>query len=236
LSSSINDTTLSIPVSSTGCFVAPTYATIDDTGTREVVHICSVGVSTLTVCSGGRGQSGTSAATHASGKSIKIVINDAFHNKLAAEIKAIEDWALTVGSGGGGVSRFNAAISGTSTTILATTHGLGTSVVVNGCRDGSGVSFEPSRVSVNGSGDVTITTTTSQTGTCVIWGSALFAAAISGTSTTVLASAHGLGTSVTLAGCVASGVMFEISRFSVNGSGDVTITTATSQTGTCYLR
>jgi len=239
LTSSINASTLTIPVSSVACFVAPTYATIDDIGAREVVHVCSVGVSSLTVCASGRGVNGTVATTHTSGKSVKLLPNDAFHNKLAAEVKAVETWALTVGTGGGGggsAARFQASISGTSTTILATTHHLGTNVVVDGCRDASGVSIEVSRVAINGSGDVTITTATNQTGTCTIWGTTLYAASISGTSTTVLGTTHGLGTTVTLAGCIASGVMFEVSRFSVNGSGDATITTATSQTGTCYLR
>jgi VCBS repeat-containing protein len=144
--------------------------------------------------------------------------------------------------GGGGLSEYVAALSGTSTTILASTHGLGTIPAVATCKDAAGIVFEPGGISINGSGDVAITSTSSMSGGfCILTGSAAgtgeYIAALSGTSVTVLASTHGLGVNVAVPTCYdGSGVVFEPGSITINGSGDVAIVSVSSMSGSCILQ
>ena len=86
LTAGINSTTLSIPVADGSKFTAYELVTIDS----ELILICSVSGNTLTVCSGGRGFGGTTAAAHDSGAAVDGFINAWHHNQLAAELKAVQ--------------------------------------------------------------------------------------------------------------------------------------------------
>ena len=145
------------------------------------------------------------------------------------------DGTCSTVTGGGVSNKYAAAISGTSTSISAATHGLGSTVVVSGCKDGSGAALWPDW-SVDGSGNVTVTSAVSQSGTCYIFGQSIYAASISGTSTSVTAATHGLGTGVIVSGCKDGSNNSLAPDWTVDGSGNVTITSAVSQSGTCYLR
>jgi hypothetical protein len=145
------------------------------------------------------------------------------------------DGTCSTVTGGGVSNKYAAAISGTSTSISAATHGLGSTVVVSGCKDGSGAALWPDW-SVDGSGNVTVTSAVSQSGTCYIFGQSIYAASISGTSTSITAATHGLGTGVIVSGCKDGANNSLAPDWSVDGSGNVTITSAVSQSGTCYLR
>lgn len=146
------------------------------------------------------------------------------------------DCTVTSSGGGGGSSaKYAASVSGTSTSISAATHGLGSTVVVSGCKDASGAALWPDW-SVDSSGNVTVTSAVSQSGTCYIFGQSLYAASISGTSTSITAATHGLGTGVIVSGCKDGSNNSLAPDWSVDGSGNVTITSAVSQAGTCYLR
>jgi hypothetical protein len=86
LSSGINSSTLTIPVASGTLFVANSLVTIED----EIIKICSVGGSTLTACSGGRGFDGTVAASHTSGKTVRGNITAKHHNVLVDALVAVQ--------------------------------------------------------------------------------------------------------------------------------------------------
>ncbi|HXI40722.1 MAG TPA: hypothetical protein VNH83_12115, partial [Bryobacteraceae bacterium] len=63
------------------------------------------------------------------------------------------------GGGGGGLSKYIVPMSGTSVTVLASTHGLGVNPALVSCRSAAGLEYEPGAAVVNGSGDITITST-----------------------------------------------------------------------------
>lgn len=99
LTSSVDASTLTLPVSDSTCFAAYMVVRIED----EQVKICSKGTGVLTVCAGTRGFNSTSAATHASlptganctsGNNVigcvRGVISSYYHNTLRAEIKATQ--------------------------------------------------------------------------------------------------------------------------------------------------
>ena len=67
-----------------------------------------------------------------------------------------------------GTSEYVVTLSGTSVTVLASTHGLGVNVSVASCYDAGGHLFDPGAVNINGSGDVTISSTSSMTGRCIL--------------------------------------------------------------------
>lgn len=86
LSSTVNSSTLTIPVTSGTTFVAYSIVTIEN----ERIKICTVGGSSLTACSDGRGYDGSTAASHSAGAPVEARVSAYYHNKLAAEIAAIE--------------------------------------------------------------------------------------------------------------------------------------------------
>lgn len=98
-----NQTALSVNSSAT--FLVPTVVQIDN----ERIAICSKGSGLLTVCTvasdgfDGRGFSGTTAATHSNNRAVTGIVDQAFHNRMAAEVKAaqtaINTKAGTIASG-----------------------------------------------------------------------------------------------------------------------------------------
>ena len=145
------------------------------------------------------------------------------------------------GGGGGGLASYVASMSGTSVTVLASTHQLGVNPALVNCRDSSGNIYFPGAVSINGSGDVTISSATSMTGTCILQGNSTgtgeYIATLSGTTVTILESTHGLGVNVTIPTCYdGSGNWFEPGSINVNGNGDVSIASVSSMTGRCILQ
>lgn len=85
LSSSINGSTLTIPVDSAASFRVPTIVTIES----EKVKICSKSGASLIACSDGRGYGGTAAVSHSSTKDVRAQVTEDFHNVVAAEVKAL---------------------------------------------------------------------------------------------------------------------------------------------------
>src|SRR5512133_231569 len=74
----INASTLSIPVGDGSKFAAWQVLTIEG----EKVLVCSVAGNTLTICPGGRGFSGTTAATHGQGIAVLGLTSKDYHNAL----------------------------------------------------------------------------------------------------------------------------------------------------------
>jgi len=146
------------------------------------------------------------------------------------------------GGGGTGLASYVASMSGTSVTILASTHQLGTNPALVNCKDGSGNIYFPGSAVVNGSGDVTISSSSAMSGTCILQGNATgtgeYIATLTGTSVTILASTHGLGVNVTVPSCYdGSGNWFEPGSINVNGGGDVLVVSTSSMTGgRCILQ
>jgi len=90
LTAAINDSTLTIPVSSTSGFPSAGYITID----TEVIHYTSIGATQFNADL--RGADGTSTAAHSDTTQVSQNNNAAFHNLLKDEIKAIEGHINTV--------------------------------------------------------------------------------------------------------------------------------------------
>jgi hypothetical protein len=86
LTAAITASDMSIPVVDGSEFTAPLVVAIDD----EYIRICSISGNTLTVCTGGRGFDGSTAAAHSAGAEVQGVHAAHHHNQLAAEVKAIE--------------------------------------------------------------------------------------------------------------------------------------------------
>ena len=74
-------------------FIAPTLVRVDS----EVIAVCSVGMASMIACTvgtdgfNGRGMSGTTPASHTSGATVTGTVDRTYHNRLAAEVKAIEE-------------------------------------------------------------------------------------------------------------------------------------------------
>src|SRR5690606_12877615 len=68
-------------------FCAPTVVTI---GT-ERIKICAAAEQTLTVCEGGRGFEGSAPAAHFRGARVAAPVTAYWFNRLAAEMKAVQD-------------------------------------------------------------------------------------------------------------------------------------------------
>lgn len=90
LNGAINSSTLTIVVTSAAAFVTPTAVRIDN----EFIKICSVATNTFTACTGGRGQYGSSAASHSDAATVSGYFVAYITNKLAAEIKALQGSGL----------------------------------------------------------------------------------------------------------------------------------------------
>jgi hypothetical protein len=149
--------------------------------------------------------------------------------------------ATAGGSSAAAASRYAVPMAGTTVYVSAATHGKGTTPTIAGCRDSSGLVYEPGLISVNDSGDVTIASATAMTGHCYIAGlsagSGQYVATMAQASMTIMGATHGLGTNPVLGGCYdGSNNGFEPGSVIVNDYGDVTITSAVAMTGKCVLR
>jgi hypothetical protein len=124
LSGGISNSTLTLPLQVDGGFAGNSIAQID----TEELKICSIDGTgmVLTVCSGGRGFGGTLAHSHSSGAVVSGIISTFYHNRIAAEIRALElDLFSTLGGGSSvsGVSWPNHAAT-LSELHVATTNGV----------------------------------------------------------------------------------------------------------------
>ncbi|MGQ9677447.1 MAG: hypothetical protein ACUVX1_17430, partial [Chloroflexota bacterium] len=105
LTAAIDATTLTIAVADGTQFLNFMVITIEN----ERILVCSVSGNTLTVCPGGRGFDGSTAASHPEGAWVAARVVAWHHNQLAAETKAIQN-AL-------GVNLGNVVTIGTAQTI-----------------------------------------------------------------------------------------------------------------------
>jgi hypothetical protein len=85
LNGAINNSTLTVVVASGASFTAPLAIRIDN----EIIKVCSKATHTFTVCTGGRGFDGSTAASHSDGASVYAYYIRYNHNILAAYIKAL---------------------------------------------------------------------------------------------------------------------------------------------------
>jgi hypothetical protein len=85
LSAGIDASTLTVPLSSGARFFANMLITVGS----EQMRVESVAGNTATIAADGRGWNGTTAATHASGASVRGQIGAYYHNRLAAEVQSI---------------------------------------------------------------------------------------------------------------------------------------------------
>lgn len=117
-----------IQVGSTANFIMPTVVRIRS----ESIAICSKTLTVLTACTvavdgfDGRGFSQTTATTHPTSASVVAVIDRAFHNRLAAEVKALEANAVVQGPG-------------TKTTDAITVYDANGKLIASDCRVNSGL-------------------------------------------------------------------------------------------------
>lgn len=90
LTSSVNASSLSLTVQSTACFLQYQLITIGSSSPYETSQICSIVDGThLTLCSGTRGYSQTTAASHASGQLVAAGFSAFHQNATAAWLKDI---------------------------------------------------------------------------------------------------------------------------------------------------
>jgi len=83
LTSSITNSTTSVPVADGTQFIAAEVIRIDN----EQMLIASIATNTLTVS---RAYGGTTAASHLSGAAVRGIITSSHHNQLAAEVKSMQ--------------------------------------------------------------------------------------------------------------------------------------------------
>lgn len=88
LSGGINSSVTSITVASIASF--PTTSAFIVTIDNEQIRVCSAASTTFTVCDGGRGFGGTSAASHSNGATVRMNFTAWHQNQVNAEIQAIE--------------------------------------------------------------------------------------------------------------------------------------------------
>lgn len=88
LASAINSSVTTFTVTSGSLFpTAPAFlVTIDS----EQIRVCGNSANTFTVCDGGRGYNGTSAASHSSLRPVRMNYTQKHFNQVAAELKEIE--------------------------------------------------------------------------------------------------------------------------------------------------
>jgi hypothetical protein len=92
LTSGINSSTLSIPVSNGALFAQYSIVRIDN----EYIQICSISSNTLTACS--RGLVG-SAASHLAGAAVRDVVSAYHYNRLRVEVKGMQARLLPARAG-----------------------------------------------------------------------------------------------------------------------------------------
>jgi hypothetical protein len=137
---------------------------------------------------------------------------------------------------------YRAVLSGTSITFPSSITGLGAAPALIGCYGSDGIAFEPGGVSVTGSGDITISSTSGMAGVCIFAGAQSnaaggeYIASLSGASVNILASTHLLGRYPAVSACYdSSGAWFEPGGIAVDASGDVTISSTSAMSGKCIL-
>jgi len=94
LNGTINASTLTITLTNATNFLFPGIITIES----ERIKVCSKSTNTLTVCSGGRGFDGSTAASHTSGVAVSGYLTRYEHNQMAAEMKAVQAAVLAIGT------------------------------------------------------------------------------------------------------------------------------------------
>ena len=124
LSSSISAAATSIPVTTATRFTPPMVITIGS----EQIKICSKSGNTLTVCTGGRGFAGTTAASAQAGTAVYGNIVAHHVNQLAAELKAVQ---TALGTGFSGPNHTHNASAITAGTIDPARLGSGTPSAAN---------------------------------------------------------------------------------------------------------
>jgi len=154
LSTSINNSTLTVIVASGTSFIAKELITIDN----EQMIICSISTNTFTICTGTRGYGGTSAASHTSGVAVRGNVAAYHHNALKAEIKAIETRLVTGDPGslswsidGGGI----AITTGNTTCAAVPTAATITGWIISASPSGS-IAFGVWKTAYSASTDPTI--------------------------------------------------------------------------------
>jgi hypothetical protein len=85
LAASINSSQTTFTLTTSSAFRQYSFITI----ASEIMQVCSISGTSVTVCS--RGASGTTAASHAAASPVRNNIVAHYHNQLAAEVKAIEN-------------------------------------------------------------------------------------------------------------------------------------------------
>lgn len=85
LNGAINNSTLTVVLTNAAAFITPLAIRIDN----EFLKVCSKSTNTLTICTGGRGFDGSSAASHSDGATVSGYYVRYNHNILAAYIKAL---------------------------------------------------------------------------------------------------------------------------------------------------
>jgi hypothetical protein len=88
LSAAVGATDLTLPVVDGSSIAGATY--FSGTVENERILICSVSGNTLTVCSGGRGYSGSTAAAHPISSHVKLNYTAKHHNALKDAMKAVQ--------------------------------------------------------------------------------------------------------------------------------------------------
>jgi hypothetical protein len=86
LDGGIDASTLTVVVITGSHFVSPSTVKIGS----EQLKVCSINTNTFTICTGGRGYAGTTAASHLPAALVEDIPTAKHHNLLAAEIKAVE--------------------------------------------------------------------------------------------------------------------------------------------------
>jgi hypothetical protein len=139
------------------------------------------------------------------------------------------------GGGGGGSGAPNQSVTFSSATSATVTVAAATANITWSCWDNAASpnAIYPSNVSVNTSTFVvTFTFSVAQSGSCVVnsSGSGIYTASLSGTTWSIPAATHLMGTNVLVNTYDSSGNLI-FGNVAVDGSGNVTVTWAVSQSG-----
>jgi hypothetical protein len=86
LATAISATDTSLSLTATSTFVVHQIARIDS----ELMQVCGISGTTLTICSGTRGFAGTAATAHDAGAYVTGPVASVYHNQLVTEIIALE--------------------------------------------------------------------------------------------------------------------------------------------------
>lgn len=130
LAANITAGDLAITLSSASTFPTSGAIVIDS----EIVNYCSKAGQVLTVCASGRGFSGTGAASHTAGAFVAITKGTAIgHNRLAAEVKAIEAFLGISGANVSAIAHTHPASAIISGLLLRARGGTGTDLSATGC-------------------------------------------------------------------------------------------------------